>query len=95
MLQESHNASIGELASFLVNINAEDMIQVVECVFFSHTASKTYVPIEYAEELIAAALLNCDFSKSENYMEQLARWKDHIRTSRWLMETWPEEECCK
>lgn len=71
-------------------------MQVIESSFMgNNTTSRTPLPLKLTEELIAAILLNCDFSDSDHCMEQLSRWKGHIRTSRGLLENWPEEECCK
>lgn len=91
-LKTSNNLSAGELAPLLVNIKAKDVVEVIESVFFCDTSS---ISLVLAEELIAAALLNCDFSESDDCMALLASWKDHVRSSRWLIESWPDEVCCK
>ncbi|XP_034245235.1 neuroblastoma-amplified sequence-like isoform X2 [Thrips palmi] len=93
--QLSKNVSVEKLVPILANIKAEDIMPVIESTFLDKTPSTASLPLELAEELIAATLLNCDFAGSEPCMEQLAHWKGHVRTSRWLMENWPEEECCK
>lgn len=95
LLQKCKLVSVKSLTPILANIKPKDLMQVIESVFLTkHNMSPT-VCTEHAEELIAAALLNCDFSECEHEMEQLATWKDHIRSSRWLVEMWPEEECCR
>lgn len=95
LLQKCKLVSVKSLTPILANIKPKDLMQVIESVFLTkHNMSPT-VCTEHAEELIAAALLNCDFSECEHEMERLATWKDHIRSSRWLVEMWPEEECCR
>ncbi|KAK3925364.1 Neuroblastoma-amplified sequence [Frankliniella fusca] len=94
-LKVPHTVSTESLTPVLQHINGEDIIQVIESVLLSDQNQRTPLSNESAEELIAAALLNCDFTDSEITMQKLACWKDHIRNSRWLMDKWPEEKYCK
>ncbi|XP_026284757.1 NBAS subunit of NRZ tethering complex isoform X1 [Frankliniella occidentalis] len=91
----SSNVSIKPITPLLVHIKGEDIIQVIESVLFTDLNQRRPLSNESAEELIAAALLHCEFSDSEKTMEKLACWKDHIRNSRWLTDKWPDENSCK
>ena len=95
LFQATRNISLESLSAVLTNIKAEDIIEVVEKTCFCDHTTNPEVSFETAEQLIAAALLNCDFSDHMEGIERLVKWKDHIRGSRWISEKWPEEEFCK